>query len=362
MNFVKLSEMYKKPSYYLPPPPEELTNNADFPNLNSVEYRVKKITDTELKLQAFWEILEVDTLGQIVLVTNDYVSRLWNGSFWGFENFEDVGHSDKAVYNKQYDHLITNFKFVEPNIALVSDSIGGLNLWSTKAEIRNGYCPYSIVRKSEHIGRVDVVDLFHKDATKALTGSTDCCIKVWDIGGGDLCSNFTYRYAHAGQITGLSSSHSMPTVFASCSRDKKWAIWDYRQRKAISAISIQHDFPYTSLYWSDSQENNENLFVGDETGSVYIFDIRNPLRHAAVITPFNYPIHKLSFEGKFVAILGQTNVLKVFDTSNGNEMIYENSEAKSNVRDIHWSDVNSFYTIAWSSGMQKHQLQTASSS
>lgn len=116
MNFVKLSEMYKKPSFYTPPPPEELTNNVDFPNLNSLEYRVKKISDPEIKLQRFWEILEVDTLGQIVLVTNDYVSRVWNGSFWGYESFDNIGHPEKAVYKKQCDHLITNFKFIEPNI------------------------------------------------------------------------------------------------------------------------------------------------------------------------------------------------------------------------------------------------------
>lgn len=116
MNFAKLSDMYKKPSFYTPPKPEQLTNNAEFPNLNSLEYRVKKIENTELKPQNFWEILEVDTLGQIVLVTNDYTTRFWTGSFWGYENFDDVGSKDKAVYSKGYDHLITNFKFVEPNI------------------------------------------------------------------------------------------------------------------------------------------------------------------------------------------------------------------------------------------------------
>lgn len=202
-----------------------------------------------------------------------------------------------------------------------------------------------------------MLDLFHKDGTKALTGSTDCCIKVWDLGGGDLCSNHTYRNAHAGHITGLSSSHSMPAVFSSCSRDKKWAIWDYRLVKPITTLSPTHDFPYTTLYWCDSQENNEHLFVGDESGSVYVFDIRNPIKHIEVFTACNYPIHKLSFEGTFLAVLGQTNVFKVFDTSKGNKEIYTNSDAKSNVRDIYWSDVNSFYTIAWDTGLQKHQLQ-----
>lgn len=237
----------------------------------------------------------------------------------------------------------------------MSDSVGGVHLWSTKAEIRNGYCPYSIVRRSEHIGRVDVLDLFHKNGTKALTGSTDCCIKVWDLGGGDLCSNHTFRHAHAGHITGLSSSHSMPSVFSSCSRDKKWALWDYRERKPITSMSLTHDFPYTAIYWSDDW-SNENLYIGDESGSVYVFDIRDPLRHIKVFTASNHPIHKLSFEGRVLAVLGQTNVFKVFDTSKGNKEIYSNSDAKSNVRDIHWSDVNSFYTIAWDTGIQYHQL------
>jgi WD40 repeat protein len=357
MSFVKLSDMYIKPSFYQPPAAEELTDNTDFPNLNSIEYRVKKPTHTQPKLQNFWEILEVDSLGQIVLVTNDYVTRIWNGSFWGYESFEDVAVPDKAVYNKQYDHLITNFKFIEPNIALVSDSSGSVTLWSTKAEIRNGYCPYSIVRKSEHIGRIDALELFRKAAPKALTGSTDCCIKVWDLSAGDICSEHTYRHAHFAAITGLSSSYSMATVFASCSRDKKWAIWDYRQRKPITALSLQHDFAYTTVYWSDDKENNENLLVGDESGCVYFFDIRNPRRHTAVIEAFKHPIHKLSFEGPLLAILGQTDTLKVYDTSKENKLIFENSDAANNVRDIHWNDVNSFHTIAWDCKIRKYELE-----
>lgn len=91
-------------------------NSEEFLFSSFQEYRVKKIETSEPKLQEFWEILDVDTLGQIVLVTNDYVKRVWNGSFWGYESFDDVGSESKAVYHKQYDHLITNFKFVEPNI------------------------------------------------------------------------------------------------------------------------------------------------------------------------------------------------------------------------------------------------------
>ncbi|KAJ6649760.1 Protein valois [Pseudolycoriella hygida] len=356
-NATKATKMAKKPSFYTPPPPNELTNNTDFPNLNTMEYRLKKLQIT--KPQSFWEILEVDTLGQIVLVTNDYVTRMWNGSFWGYENLDDVGSAEKAVYGKIYDHLITGFKFVEPNIALVSDSSGGLNLWSTKAEIRNGYCAYSIARRSEHVGRIDVLELCHKDGIKALTGSTDCCIKVWDLGGADLCSSFTYRFAHAGQVTGLSSSHSMPTVFSSCSRDKKWAIWDHRQSRPITTLSLTHFFPYTTLYWSDNAEKYENLFIGDETGCVYVFDIRNPLRYVEMLQVYDgKPIHNLSFEGNCLAVLGQTNVLKVFDTSKANKEIYSNSDAQSNVRDLYWTDVDSFYTIAWGSGMHKHKLPT----
>lgn len=180
---------------------------------------------------------------------------------------------------------------------------------------------------------------------------------MWDLGGGDLSSNNTYQNAHTSHITGLSFSHSMPTVFASCSRDKKWAVWDYRKgRKPITTLSPTHDIPYTALYWSDSQENNENLFVGDGSGSVYAFDIRNPLEYVEKFTPLNSPIHKLSFKGKLLAVLGQTNVFKVVDTATGKKDIYVNSDAGSNVRDIHWSDADSFYTIAWGNGLQKHRL------
>lgn len=243
---------------------------------------------------------------------------------------------------------------------MVSDSSGGVHLWSTKSEIRNGYCPFSIIRRSEHIGRVDVLALFHKTGTKALSGCTNGCIKVWDLRGGDLSSSHTYRNAHTSHITGLSSSHTMSPVFASCSRDKKWAVWDHRNRKPITILSSTHSIPYTALYWSDSQENKENLIVGDSTGSVYTFDIRNPAKHIEMLKPLSSPIHKLSFEGKLLAVLGQTNMLKVIDTANANKEVYVNSDAKSNVRDIYWSDVDTFYTIAWETGLQKHRVTNES--
>lgn len=149
----------------------------------------------------------------------------------------------------------------------------------------------------------------------------------------------------------------MRAVFASCSRDKRWAIWDYRIRKPITTISSTHDVPYTTLHWNDSEENGGNLFVGDESGSVYSFDIRNHLVHVDMFSAFDSPVHKFSFNGNMLAVLGQTNVVKVFDTSDGNKEAYSNSDAKCNVRDIHWTDdADSFYTIAWESGLQKHQL------
>lgn len=63
---------------------------------------------------------------------------------------------------------------------LLTTANGTIQLWSPKSEVRsiNEYCLFMIGECNEHIGIVLSMDLLMNGGIKAVTGSSDCCIKV----------------------------------------------------------------------------------------------------------------------------------------------------------------------------------------
>lgn len=126
MKRVNIVEAFTVPESYQQPQESDLIENTHYPNLNSLSYRVKVRDEPKIpKLQKFFEVLDVNTMGNAVLVCNDYTGTQWNGSFWGFETIDDVPAIDKASYKLQMQSTITNLKFVEANMVILSYQIMG---------------------------------------------------------------------------------------------------------------------------------------------------------------------------------------------------------------------------------------------
>lgn len=242
---------------------------------------------------------------------------------------------------------------------MYSDANGTIELWSTQAEVRNqhGYCLFNIGRQFEHVGIIQSMDIFRKDGFKALTGSSDGTIKIWDMGAGDLLSLNTYRYAHTDSITGISTSSKEGDIFVTCSRDKCFNIWDKRLAKPIVDYNENHSVAYTTIYWSLNNECDDKIVLGDELGSVHTVDTRNLKEFVHSFRPFETPIHKISFENNLCAVLANSNQVKVFKVDDSFNKLYENSEALDYVRDVQWTGSDEFYTIGWDSQLRKHKIK-----
>lgn len=65
------------------------------------------------------------------------------------------------------------------------------------------------------------------------------------MGSADLISQKSYRFAHTDYITGLSSSRTNDSIFATCSMDKSCLLWDDRETRP--AIGIKSFFIYKFL-------------------------------------------------------------------------------------------------------------------
>lgn len=243
---------------------------------------------------------------------------------------------------------------------LASTLNGTLQLWSTQAEVRSrhGYCLFNIGSRSEHVGMITSMDIFSANYTKAVTGDSDGCIKIWDMGTGDLCSLHTYHYGHIDLVPSISSKHTSEYIFASCSHDKSFKIWDYRQSEPVVNINTKSSkYGLTSIYWTGLNESNEELYIGDETGCINIVDTRNMSTFVNTIQYFHSPIHKIKFEQKRFVILGIDKTVKVVDITDKPIIIYDNNDQIDYVRDAYWCDKNKFYTVGWNMQVKRHLIE-----
>ena len=58
------------------------------------------------------------------------------------------------------------------------------------------------------------------------------------MGGADLCSTQTYRFAHIHAITGMDASPNDASIYATCSLDKTALLWDERLTRPATGECI----------------------------------------------------------------------------------------------------------------------------
>lgn len=360
MDRVDLAEVYKFPDWHQPPTDvNEMRTCTKYPNLNSCEYRNRPIQETATPMYPFFEWLETnDDQSTIVLATNSYVSRLWNGTIFGYERLHDVGQTDQEAFKLKLNASTTALKFIDKTMMLLTNANGSLQMWSTQSEMRrkNGYSLFNIAKKNDHMGPILAMDVMRdKGQLKAITGATDRCIKLWDIGGCDLTSERVYSNAHVDAVTGISCRPDS-TLFCSCSRDKSFSIWDFRLAQPVIDYHEDHSVAYTTCKW-----NENHIYVGDESGNLHVYDTRQTYEQPMkTLDIFDRPIHKIRLNGiASMAILGETSRMKLLDQANNFNILFEYDSADDYVRDICWRrDTNSkqFYTIGYNSHVKAHKL------
>lgn len=174
------------------------------------------------------------------------------------------------------------------------------------------------------------------------------------MGAGDLCSQQTYRYAHADYVAGVSSSPSSADLFVSCGRDRLYNIWDIREPKPIVGYSDKHSFAYATIYWSSSDEGGERFFVGDVSGCIYVVDPRQPKVAERTIKAFQSPIRRIRFQRNLFVAFAQTNAIQVYDTEQDFKVVYE--KTMDSVRDVQWTGDKEFHTSGCDNVLRKHTL------
>lgn len=127
----------------------------------------------------------------------------------------------------------------------------------------------SLMSKEEHDGLVTCIDRKF-DSETAVSGSSDCRIKIWDLN--EALSVRTFR-GHDFPITSVSLNPLDTNCLISTSEDGKAVFWDMRKSKP--GFNLKHglnSYPTCSA-WSTNDSNS--IVLGFVNGHVGVFDIRN---------------------------------------------------------------------------------------
>ncbi|XP_054741417.1 protein valois [Anastrepha obliqua] len=358
---IKHGVIYRTPEQHQPPDDTNLAGNTEYPNLNSRDY-AKRPLNRHIRMHQAWECIALNTEQQAIIATNKLSGREWAGSIWGFE---DVGDGTKlkpakACYKLQCQTLISCLQYIADNIFLVAMRSGRVQVWSTKSEVRSPqtpYCMFLIGDKCEHMRPVTCMNV-KANMEHAITGSKDGALKVWDVGCADLISIHTFRYAHTDVVTGVAASNTETSIFATCSLDHSALLWDDRLTRPAIALCEDHPSRFKNLAWADVNEiSNDNMvYLGDESGFVHAVDKRLPHKFVQSSKCLNRPIHKIVPKGNKIAVIGDTNIVKIIEATD-HSTIYTNVEAESFVRDGVWRGASELLTVGYEGKLRIHKLQ-----
>lgn len=103
--------MYATPESYQPPNISELSTNSQYPNMNSMQYRYKPIDYTQPELHQFFEFLTVNAFDLVAVAANNYNGRVWCGSVFAYDSFDQFGQTGKEVFSMRVEDSITSMEF-----------------------------------------------------------------------------------------------------------------------------------------------------------------------------------------------------------------------------------------------------------
>lgn len=191
-------------------------------------------------------------------------------------------------------------------------------------------------------------------------------IQVWTLDPCDIVSEKTYRYAHRDVITDVTCKPQSNDMFATCARDRYLSIWDKRSHLPMVGFCKNDDYANTACLWS-AIDGVERLYLGDDTGTVYIYDPRQLTQSIQSHALCDRPIYRFKMHPneKMMCVFGLSTTLKVIDTTDDAKILYTNSQSDDYVRDVCWKmDTNksnesltTFYSVGWNRNFHQHRIQ-----
>uniref|UniRef100_A0A8C0H138 Methylosome protein WDR77 n=1 Tax=Chelonoidis abingdonii TaxID=106734 RepID=A0A8C0H138_CHEAB len=240
----------------------------------------------------------------------------WVGSIWIFKDPEWAPNEGFCSTGVQTEAGVADLKCVADKGILVASDSGAVDLWE--------------------LDENETLIVIFTNATQAVSGSKDFCVKVWDIPQQTVLHS--YR-AHSSPVTCVASCPGKDTVFLSCAEDDRILLWDTRSPKPATRIvcSASAYLP-TSVMWHPQQ--SDMFVLGDENGTVALVDTKNPDFalssgvHSQTITGFAFSTHS----SPLLASISEDCSVAVLDSSLSE--VFRSRSHRDFVRGLSWSPLN----------------------
>nr|CAI5822337.1 unnamed protein product [Callosobruchus analis] len=95
---------------------------------------------------------------------------------------------------------------------------------------------------------------------------------------------------HTGKVTGIAFTPDKK-IMVTAGSDKKICIFDFTTKECFFRMNIHNAATSLDISW-----DNQMMAIGLEDGSVYMYNIRDPLKPLICSNAHNGPVHKIAFE------------------------------------------------------------------
>ncbi|KAI5735757.1 hypothetical protein M8J77_022240 [Diaphorina citri] len=308
------------------------------------------------------EFVEISSDGELLLGSSNLNGCYWTGSIWYFLEPGNAPQREKVYSGLNCDSGICDGKFLSENKVIIGEDLGMVSILHLHKDqtIKEEHSRFTVESsRSEHDHAVLSVSV-SQDKQKAVTGSMDKCIKVWDVSSDkDLMSEHTYRPAHKDHVTNVAMKHesSGGNIFASCSLDGAALLWDTRMTKPAQVIYEDIAIGLKSVAWY----GDTDVVIGSTMGELCCIDTRNRvlLSHTSVSSP--RPIHRVVVYKNLVAVCADDTCVRVLDMKEPSvapSIIYSDVKHQDYVRGLTWvPGTDILISCGWDRQVLSHHIE-----
>lgn len=302
------------------------------------------------------DVIQCHKDGGILLGASSLTGRYWLGSLWFYNNPENAPDVEKCTGGVQLEAGLSDAKWVEACRVFVGLDTGGVAMWQLEDNFSTFVHQHSATDHDNLVNSVSV----SSDKKSAVSGSRDCCVKVWDL---ETLAALKSYHGHSDIVSCVSCHPTEPDLFLSCSEDGNLYMWDKRKPCPVTVLDtspLGHCPSYAT--W---QPGSQHIYaVADNTGQIVVKDHRVAIGTPLSFTPHTRLISKLEFSNDSPSLLASisedcTTVVTSI-TSDSYKQIYRNTSHRDFVRGLSWSSNNKLFTCGWDSQVIAHSISEVS--
>uniref|UniRef100_A0A8D0CIJ3 Methylosome protein WDR77 n=1 Tax=Scleropages formosus TaxID=113540 RepID=A0A8D0CIJ3_SCLFO len=281
--------------------------------------------------------------GLLVLGASSLTGRSWSGSIWVYQDPRQSPNEGCCSAGVQIEAGVTEARWVMERGILVASDSGAVELWELTED-----CELIVNKFSRH-EHDDIVSSISPMAggRLAVSGSFDCCIKVWDLSQETVVNSYN---AHSDSVTCVSCCPTEEALFLSAGQDGRILLWDKRKPQPATRIDVvSPSCSPTSLAW---HPQHVNMFAyGNENRKTLI------LFHV----PYTYknPFYCFCPSAPLLASVSDDCSVVVLDTQLSE--IYRDRRHQDFVSGLCWtpSGTTTLTTVGWDHQVLHHTVDPA---